>query len=363
MNFVTIDDESIRNNLISGFEEKTGIALTESDSRRIFLEQLAIPLIAALNAINNTGKLNLIQHATNEYLDAIGARWGELGVRLPAQKATVTLKFTLSSAQTFDVIIQKGTRATTASSDLFFEIIEDLNITAGSTAGTVTAQAIETGTKYNELTVGLINKVVDPTAYVASVTNTTISQGGADIEMDDDYRERLKVVFSAPSTAGSIEAYKYWTYKADNTISDVSVSTPSAGNVTVTALLEGGQEPDASIIDKITDMLDSKRPLTDNVSVQPPDGVDYTINFTYYINKADSSQLSSIQANITGAVSEYKEWQRANLGRDINPDELRKLVLNAGASRIAITTPVITAISDAEYANDTTTTVTYGGLV
>lgn len=362
MNFVTVDDETIRSDLLSDFETATSTALIESDARRIFLEQFATVLVAQYNAINSAGKQNLIQYAYDDYLDAIGARWGALGARLPTQKSSTTLLFTLSAAQTFDVTIPKGTRATTTDNDLFFAATKDLTIAAGDTTGTVMAEATEAGAEYNGFTTGLINKIVDPVAYVASVSNTTTSQSGADVESDEDYKQRLMLVFSAPSTAGSVEGYQYWALKADSTISDVTVSSPSAGNVTLTALLENGQVPGAEILAAITATLEPHRPLTDNLTVQAPTAVDYTVVFTYYINSADSSQISTIQAAVTAAVNEYVAWQCEKLGRDINPDELRKRVLNVGASRLTITTPTLTTVDGDEYANNTAITVTYGGL-
>jgi phage-related baseplate assembly protein len=334
VNFVTVDDETIRSDLLADFEEAIGVSLTEGDARRIFLEQFAPVLVAQYNAINTAGRNNLIDYATGDYLDAIGARWGDLGTRLPAQYATATLQFTLSAAQAFDVVVPAGTRATIADSSLFFAVTQDLTITAGNTTGTVTAQATATGATYNGFTTGLINKIVDPIAYVTSVSNTTTSASGADIEDDDSYRARLKLVFSASSTAGSALSYKYWALSADSTISDVSVSTPSAGNVTVTLLCDNGTVPTADIITDVTNTLEPYRPLTDNITVQAPAAVDYTINFTYYINSADSSQVATIQAAVTAAVTNYIAWQCEKLGRDINPDYLRKLVLNAGASRL-----------------------------
>lgn len=362
MNFVVIDDETIRNDLLTGFEAVTGEALKEGDARRIFLEQFAVSLVAQYNGINSAGKMNLLQFANGDYIDAIGARWGQLGLRLPAQKAVTTLLFTLSAIQAFNVVIPKGTRGTTADSSLFFAITEDLTITAGATTGTVTAEATSEGEIYNGLGVGLINRIVDPVPYVLSVSNTTTSQGGADVEIDDNYRIRLYLVSSAPSTAGSLEGYTFWTLKADSTIADVSVVSPAAGAVTLTILLENGQVPDTTVLDKVEAIIDIRRPLTDLVTVQAPTATEYAITFTYYINAADTSQVAVIQANVTTAVNEYIAWQQSTLGRDINPDELRKRVLNAGANRMTIISPTLTAVGLDKYAKNTTVTLTYGGV-
>jgi len=362
INFVTIDDATIRADLLAAFEAATGIALGEGDARRIFLEQFAVTLVAQYNAINTAGKNNLLQYAYGDYLDAIGARWGELGVRLTAQAAFVTLQFTLSAIQAEDVTIPAGTRVTTADNSLFFVVAEDLTIAAGGTTGTVTADAMAFGATYNGLTSGLLNKIVDPVPYVASVSNTTTSQGGTDIEADTEYRARLQLVVASPSTAGSIESYTFWTLKADSTIADVSVLSRTAGEVIVTALLEDGGEPDGAMITKIEDYLEPRRPLTDSLTVQAPTASDYTIEFTYFIPTANAAQATVIQAAVDAAVLEYIAWQQTALGRDINPDELRKRVLNAGASRMVVTTPVYATVNPDQYAHNTASDVTYGGV-
>ena len=139
-----------------------------------------------------------------------------------------------------------------------------MTIPTGETAKSITAEAVESGVKYNGLAAGTINKIVDPVAYVASVINTITSHSGADVETDDDYRDRLMLVSSAPSTAGSAEGYKYCALKADSTIVDVSVISPSAGNVTITILCRDGEEPDSNIINKVSkNLIDERRPLTD----------------------------------------------------------------------------------------------------
>lgn len=362
VNFVVIDDATIRAEMLSNFETATGETLNEGNAKRIYLENFNVPLVATLNAINTAGRNNLIEYAKGDYLDAIGARWGELGARIQAQKAFATVQFTLSAVQAIDITIPSGTRVTTADNSLFFAVTEDLIIAIGDTTGTVMVEALATGASYNGLTTGLINKIVDPVPYVLSASNTTTSQGGADIEPDEDYRARLILVASAPSTAGSIEGYKFWTLKADSTIASVNVASPTAGAVVVTALLENGTVPDSAMLTKIEETLELRRPLTDSLTVQAPTAVDYAINFTYYISLSNSTQATAIQAAVTTAVSAYIAWQRAELGRDVNPDELRKLVLNAGASRMTVTTPIVASVAADKYANNTTLSVTYGGV-
>ena len=45
-------------------------------------------------------------------------------------------------------------------------------------------------------------------------------------------------------------------------------------------------------------------------------------------------------------MREYVRWQSARLGRDINPDKLRNMLLNAGVKRIDLKSPSFTPLRD-----------------
>ena len=64
-------------------------------------------------------------------------------------------------------------------------------IPAGSTTVDVPATCTVAGTDGNGFAAGELATIVDPIPYVASVTNTTATEGGAEIESDDDLAERV----------------------------------------------------------------------------------------------------------------------------------------------------------------------------
>jgi len=364
--FVEIDSEKITNNLIKTFEETIGETLYPGDERRIFLQNFAPVLVALKNDINNTGKQNLLRYASGETLDAVGVDWFNV-TRLPAQKSNTTLKFTLSTAQLDDVTIPEGTRAT-PDGELFFATSANLVINAGNTYGEILAESTEAGANYNDFIAGQIKSIVDPVPFVQSVENTNTSTGGSDIENDSDYRERIQISLESYSVAGPAGAYKYWALTADATISDVDVSSPSPGVVQVTVLLEGGEIPSQAILDKVEAILssDTIRPLTDNVQVAAATEETYDIDLTYYISNDDAANETNIRNLIEssgGAVDQYIAWQCLKLGRSINPDELRRLILNSGACKIDITTPMFTEVNNDTVAKVDTINIAYGGLI
>ena len=142
------------------------------------------------------------------------------------------------------------------------------------------------------------------------------------------------------------------------------ITSSSPREVEIRCILAGGELPQSEYINGLTAYLNAPdiKMLTDHITVDAPDTVDYAINMTYYINQSDSASAVTIQTAVNNAVSEYINWQKTKIGRDINPDELIKLVKEAGAKRVVVTSPVFTQIDADEVGNLTTQTVTYGGL-
>jgi len=369
--FVKADAQQIYNDLIRRFENALKVTLYQGDERRIFLEQLSLVLVALYNAIDDTGKQNLLRYARGEPLDALGERMNT--PRLQAQKAVTTLRFTLSAAQPGDITIPAGTRGT-PDGKMFFATKQNLIIPSGSLTGDVQAESTETGETYNGFVAGQINRLVDPVPYVASVSNIDTSSGGADIEPDDDginvwsgYRERIREAPSKLSTAGPEDAYIYWAKTADANILDVAVTSPSAGEIKITVLMKNGAPTTQAILDKVLAICSSKkvRPLTDHVTVAAPTTASYDITLTYYISQDSADSEASIRSAIEdagGAVEQYKAWQNSKLGRAINPDYLRQLMLNAGVHRITLTAPAYTEVAVDAVPTVGTVTITYGGL-
>lgn len=365
INFVIPDVGLILNDLIAQFEEAYGQTFYPGDERRIFLDQLAQVIAGLKLNINQSAKENLLRYASGDVLDAMGEFFNT--PRLPARKAKVTLRFTLSSAQALPVTIPAGTRVT-PDGLLYFATTQALSVPIGQTQGDVAAEAAEGGAGYNGFAPGQIKNLVDLIPYVASVSNTNTSQNGDDIETDANYRTRIQLAPESYSVAGPEGAYIYWAKSADVNISDVDVQSPSPGVVQVTVLMFGGLMPSGDVLDTVEAALASKerRPLTDNVQVAAPTEDSYNITLTYYISADRLAEEASIRTAIEGVggtLDQYKSWQESKLGRAVNPDYLKQLMLNAGACRADIAAPVYIAIDRDHVAKAGTTTMNYGGMI
>lgn len=361
INFATADPQAMAIEVVSTVESLLGRTLERADPLRIFLRGVEAIIIQQRLLIDQAAKMNLLAYATGAFLDHLGALVG--CERLDAAKAVTTVELTLSAARRVPTTILAGTRFN-AGDDVYFELDEDLIFLAGETVKTAKATCTTAGASGNGYEVGEIKRIVDPQAFLQSVTNTTVSEGGADVEDDDSYRERIHTAPEAYSCAGSEGAYIYHTKSVSALISDVAVDSDLAGNVQIYPLLKGGELPGTEMLAAITAYLNAKtiRPLTDNLTVLTPTILEYTINATYWIAASDSTSASLIQAAADAAVEEYKEWQREKLGRDLNPSELIYRLKAAGVKRVEVTAPTFTATGKFTVAIPTATNVTFAGL-
>lgn len=337
--FVSETDASkILDAVLNKLQTDVGETLYPGDERRIFGESISALLVVALNTMEETAKNSLLKYAIGEALDAIGDSFN--CERLEAEEAETTLRFSMSEAYSQDVTIPSGTRAATEGG-LYFVTTSDAVIVAGETYVDVTAKATEGGTSYNELLPNTITTMVDLIAYVDSVSNITTTINGTDEEDDEDYRERIRLKLSSFSTAGSANAYKYWALSADNNVADAFVESPSANVIYVYIITKSGVLPSESLIDVVQDVIsaDDVRALDDQVSVFAPSVTNYDIELKYYVSSdKEASVVEAIEGD-NGALETYRMWQDTAIARDVNPDYLKKLLFDAGADRVEITSP------------------------
>ena len=332
VNFLETDAETIRSQIITGFEKASGDTLAAGDPRRLFLLSIADVIIQQRTAINLAAQQNLLSYAQGGYLDALGQL---LAVeRMAESKAVTTIEFTLSQALGSVYTIPAGTQVTNGV--VTFETDEDLLIPIGQTKGEVSASCTVAGPVGNDYLAGQISTIVTPMTFVSGAQNTTITTGGADAESDPDFADRIRLAPNSFSVAGPEKAYVYHAKSVSPAIIDVKVNSPTPGEVDVYVLLTDGTLPTEDTLEQIEEHLSDEniRPLTDYVVVKAPTASNYEIELHYWINQEDSSKAAQIQADVEAAVEQYRLWQQTKIGRDITPGKLLQLVFAAGASRV-----------------------------
>ncbi|WP_187445342.1 baseplate assembly protein [Bacillus infantis] len=365
--FVETNLDVILQETIAGYEkaylEQYGQEkkLFPGDPIRIYLYSQALREFQLRKLIDYSAKQNLLKYAKGDYLRHIGATKGV--DQLGEQKATVLVRFNLSTALTSVYTIPAGLRVGPGN-NLYFETTSPIEIPAGmqEVIGLVTCTV--PGTIGNGFAPGQINIISDPQPYLISVVNIETSKGGSDVEDEESYRERIHLAPEGFSVAGPEGAYIYFAKSFSPLVLDVKAHSPSDGVVDLRLLLQDGELPSECFLQEAFEYLNAKdrRPLTDKLQVNAPDTVDYDIDLDYYILDKEAAAVASIQENVEKAIADYQLWQKAKIGRDINPSELISRVIRAGAKRVDVRSPVFTDITDQQVAISSAVQVQYGGI-
>lgn len=359
-NFVETDSARLYNIVIGFLMDSCNEPLYPGDERRNFGEALVAVFVALYSEFNDKMKQRTLRYARGQVLDAIGERYGVL--RAAPAPASATFRFSVSSLHPENIIIPKGTKIT-ADSKVYFETVKTVVLQAGTFSVDVDAVCTESGTAHNGYVAGTIKTLVDLIPFVGSVENTTTTSGGDDGEAydaagDERLRERIRLAPATQTTAGPESAYRYFAMTADPEIIDIAVESPSPNVINIYPLMQGGTIPDEATLDAVLAAFpDDVRPMSDQVSILPPSAVEYDIEIKYYCsteNEADT--IKAVEAD-GGAVDRYVEWQSAALGRSINPDQLRKLILCpdwdsslVGADRVEVVSPSFQSLDKTQVA-------------
>lgn len=361
ISFVDTDTETLVNALIRSYERFTGRTLYPADPARLFILWIADIIIQERVNIDFSAKQNLPRYAEGEYLDSLAELFKDV-YRLGPEAARTKIKFTLSMERETATVIPAGTRLS-AGEEIVFATVEPLIIPAGSLTGEVAAVCQTTGEIGNGFIPGQITKLVDIFPYFQKAENTTESAGGADWESDAAFYARIRESMETFSTAGPLGGYEYHAKSASALIVDVKATSPEPGEVDVRVLLAGGELPGEETLKAVSGVLnaDKVRPLTDHVTVKAPETVTYNIDVTYYTQTGGALGPEAVAQNVAAAVAEYKRWQTAKMGRDVNPSYLVSMLMQTGAKRVEVRSPAFATVADNAVAVIGTTAVVNGG--
>ena len=358
LEFVKTDVDTIKREIVSVAEGILGETLFPGDERYMMLMSLAYIVFSERSTINAACNSNLLPYSYGGKLDALALYRSNSLHRLPAQRAHVTIEFTLSAVQSSDAVIPAGTRVS-PDGTLFFASVQVLVIPPGGQSGTVIAEATLPGEAHNGFLPGQIKTIVDPVAFVASAKNVDASAGGSAVETDEAFKSRILTAPEGSSTAGPEESYRHWVASADINVADVSIETPFPSEVEITVLIRDGGILTPVITNRILEVINPRRPMTDLVTIRPPSDVPFDVDVVYYFSP---SQPVKDEAAVERAAGEYIAWQSGALGRSILPEDLIARLRGAGAYRIEINGPAYVKLEKGEVARLGSRNVVCGGV-
>ena len=375
-NLINRNSATIIAEMKADYEARTGRVLEPAQVEQLLINAFAYRELLIRNQIQDAGLQNLIAYSRFPMLDHLGAL---LGVeRLPSQAAQTTLLLTLTSGHG-DILIPQGLRISSNDGRVNFELLEDYAVLAANDTISVTAIAMVNGIIGNNYAVGAVSVILDPQPYLATASNTTISEGGTDEETDEQLRDRIKLAPSAFSNAGSYKAYEFWAKSVSPLIIDVFVDFQRVkidnvpytglligdaipGTVEVFPLVQGLATTPSEILDTVEVVLsaDRIRPLTDTVIATSPTAVNtnITVGLIIYEGQVSSDIISVVQANLEA----FRDGRRKLLGQDIVIDQIKALSIIDGVYKANVTEPATDLIvAGNEFANIENITVTVTG--
>lgn len=182
------------------------------------------------------------------------------------------------------------------------------------------------------------------------------------LEDDTRLRGRIQLALEGFAAAGPRGAYLFWGLSASALVKDVSVTSPSPGEVRISVLSTEGQGvPDQALLDAVDTTLNDEdvRPLTDHVTVYAAEILTYTIDatLTLYEGPDEAVVLGAAQAAIDAFVA-----GNHRLGHDINLSGIYAALHQAGVQNVALAAPLADLeVGDTQAAFCTGITLTVGG--
>lgn len=197
----------------------------------------------------------------------------------------------------------------------------------------------------------LVITPADPARNVAQV-----------VEDDDALRARVVLAPESFSVAGPELAYVFHARSAHPDIRDATAVSPVPGEVLVTILSRSGNGVAADeVIAAVDAIVDSRtvRPLTDLVTVQSAEIVDYAIEAMLYLY--DGPDAAIVIAAAEASVLAYIDENHL-LARDISLSGVYAALHVAGVQRVDLVSPAANIVIDATQAGFCTgVTLTYAG--
>jgi phage-related baseplate assembly protein len=298
-----------------------------ADDPRLILEAAADEIIRSGARVNQIIRSLFVFSAIGDELDAICANVGL--TRLAGAKPTANATFTLSLAQNVVTTIPAGTLVTDGKG-ANARVLTSVSIPAEYISADVILE-LDQYTASSEVKTELI---VSALPFVATIKQTSPYIGGADKETDEGLRRRYLDIWEKPSTAGSLEGYRFHALSADSRIESVALNSPEPSIVKVAYY---SPLADEAMLDRLTQALNAEyaRPLTDVVEIYPATIVNIAVTATIYCEK--NGDLASVRVS---AETSLKTQLKPSLGKDIALSKIIAALHVEGVEKVELTAPI-----------------------
>lgn len=236
----------------------------ESDSYMKKLRVLTLRQMHNQADKKETVKQLLVTTATSVDLDNLGSTVNIF--RDSGEYPYTNFEFKLLTLANENLTIPAGLVLNDDKDEYKAHTVDSVQIQAGALSAIVRVELEEYVVQSDIKTENLVTELT----FAVDIKQLDIFKNGADAESDDRYRLRIIASNDKHSTAGSVEAYKYFAYSADSRISDISIPDDNEP-LDVNIYLASFDVVDDVMIDKVYQNCNKKytRPLGDNLHVAP----------------------------------------------------------------------------------------------
>lgn len=252
------------------------------------------------------------------FLDSFGGMYGI--DRTQGAKATAEVTFTGTAGAEVPV----GTIV--VSTDGLLRYTTDAAAVVGE-AGTVTVSvtADQVGAAYN-LGPGEITRLMVTIPGVLSLTNAQ-AVGGADVESDAAYYERIHRRLSSPVSSGNANQYREWALEVSG-VGYAAVQPLWAGNGTVRVIVASPVkgELDDDIVSEVAAHIEDTRPIGATVTVISVDAL--PINVAATVTLEDGASTTEVSAALEEAMEELFLGLEVGSGETIRYNRILALLLS-----------------------------------
>lgn len=281
----------------------------EGSEIRNLLESVAVLGYYVMEDQNELSKIAFPDTAEGEWLDKHGANPFIKIERDMGTEATGYVVFSISDAQTEDIIIPQETIVVSTESSLEYATDSEVIIPVGETEVTASVTCLTEGLDGNcsENTVTMIDDDYLDISEL-SVNNPEAFSGGTNYEEDDEYRKRI-LAFVRQSDFGSLPYYQELGNSIDGVHDVLLVDTGETNDIgrpyTKEVLVNGDTKPVSedlllSVLEVFSDT--NKKVIDHTFLVGSPDYVEVslTVNLSVDNELADSDVAAVVQAVFDG---------------------------------------------------------------
>lgn len=202
---------------------------------------------------------------------------------------------------------------------------------------------------------------------VTTADNSVVPPSPAIYESDERLRERCILSFDGMNTAGSANAYRYFTLSADGRVDGIKVksdeATPCFLDIVITQVDSENGEASEELIQIVQTALDpdTVRPVSDRPTVKSSIATNYQIEAVLYVGKNAEDALLLETANIR--LDKYIKNAQKN-GESIYLSAIYAALHVDGIERVQIISPTADLVMDNyHHPYCTTKSITVGGVI